>query len=89
MRRLLGSGSGVSTTLPRAGAARAALARGDEWSFRDSDLDYVRDLGLIARDPPPRIANPIYAEVVSREITSTAQERLVEDAACRGRGGAM
>ncbi|MCY4077639.1 MAG: hypothetical protein OXH04_19650 [Acidobacteria bacterium] len=50
---------------------------------------YVRDLGLIARDPPPRIANPIYAEVVPREITSTAQERLVEDAECRGRGGAM
>ncbi|MCY4028961.1 MAG: AAA family ATPase [Acidobacteria bacterium] len=57
------------------------LSGGDEWSFRDSDLDYVRDLGLIARDPPPRIANPIYAEVVPREITSTAQERLVEDAA--------
>ena len=51
------------------------LSGGDEWSFQDSDLDYVRDLGLIARDPPPRIANPIYAEVVPRELTSTAQER--------------
>ena len=57
------------------------LSGGDEWSFQDRDLDYVRDLGLIAQDPPPRIANPIYAEVVPREITWTAQERLVEDAA--------
>ena len=57
------------------------LSGGDEWSFQDRDLDYVRDLGLIARDPPPRIANPIYAEVVPREITWTAQERLLEDAA--------
>ena len=57
------------------------LSGGDEWEFLDRDLDYVRDLGLIARDAPPRIANPIYAEIVPREITWTAQERLVEDAA--------
>ncbi len=45
------------------------------------DIDYVRDLGLIAPDPPPRMANPIYAEVVPRELTSAAQERLAERAA--------
>ena len=45
------------------------------------DIDYVRDLGLIAPDPPPRMANPIYAEVVPRELTSAAQERLMERAA--------
>ena len=45
------------------------------------DIDYVRDLGLIAPDPPPRMANPIYAEVVPRELTSAAQERLSERAA--------
>ena len=32
------------------------------------DLDYVRDLGLISPDSPPRIANPIYAEVIPREL---------------------
>ena len=37
------------------------------------DLEYVRDLGLIARDDPPRIANPIYTEVVPRELTAAVQ----------------
>ncbi len=35
---------------------------------RAGDLEYVRELGLITRDSPPRIANPIYQEVVSREM---------------------
>ena len=43
------------------------------------DIEYVRDLGLIARGPPLRIANPIYAEVVPRELTSAAQELLAQD----------
>ena len=38
------------------------------------DLQYVRDLGLIARDRPVRVANPIYREVVPRDLTYTAQE---------------
>ena len=45
------------------------------------DLEYVRDLGLIAPDAPPRIANPIYAEVVPRELTYAVQEKLLHDAA--------
>ena len=40
------------------------------------DLEYVRDLGLVAMDPPPRIANPIYAEVVPRELTAAVQEDI-------------
>ena len=28
----------------------------------DDDVDYARDLGLIARDGPIRIANPIYGK---------------------------
>ena len=55
------------------------LSGGDEWAFSDRDLEYVRDLGLIARDAPPRIANPIYAEIVPRELTWAAQARLIED----------
>ena len=40
------------------------------------DLEYVRDLGLLAPDSPPRIANPIYAEVVPRELGYVLQDSL-------------
>ena len=50
-------------------------------SYTSRDLEYVRDLGLVALDPPPRIANPTYAEVVPRELTyATQQDLLVESA---------
>ena len=49
----------------------------DESSTRD--LEYVRDLGLVAREAPPRMANPIYAEVVPRELTYAVQEKLLQD----------
>ncbi len=45
------------------------------------DLEYARDLGLLAPDPPPRMANPIYAEVVPRELGYVLQDSLdVDDA---------
>ena len=50
-------------------------------SFTARDLEYVRDLGLIALDMPPRIANPIYAEVVPRELTAAAQEDILVEPA--------
>ena len=40
------------------------------------DLEYVRDLGLLALDSPPRIANPIYQEVVPRELGYVLQDSL-------------
>ena len=43
------------------------------------DLEYVRDLGLIARRGPLRIANPVYAEVIPRELTYAEQETLVQE----------
>ncbi len=52
---------------------------GGEFSTRD--LEYVRDLGLIACDAPLRMANPIYAEVVPRELIYAAQAGLVQDPA--------
>ena len=56
------------------------LLSGDqEHSFSSRDIEYVRDLGLIARDPPLRIANPIYAETVPRELTRAVQEGLVQE----------
>ena len=57
------------------------LSGGGERAFSTRDLEYVRDLGLIARDDPPRVANPIYAEVVPRELTYAVQAGLVEDTA--------
>ena len=57
------------------------LSGGDERDFSSRDLEYVRDLGLIARDDPPRIANPIYTEVVPRELTRAAQSGLVQETA--------
>ena len=57
------------------------LSGGDRRAFTDRDLEYLRDLGLVARDRPVRIANPIYAEVVPRELTWVAQEELAQDLA--------
>jgi len=57
------------------------LSGGDERGFTARDIEYVRDLGLVAEDAPLRIANPIYAEVIPRELTWAAQEGLVEDTA--------
>ncbi len=52
------------------------LSGGAERTFTGRDLEYVRDLGLVALDAPVRIANPVYAEVVPRELTYVAQEEL-------------
>ena len=57
------------------------LSGGVHRSYTARDLEYVRDLGLIALDSPPRIANPIYAEVVPRELTYATQEDLLVDPA--------
>ena len=57
------------------------LAGSDESRYTALDVEYVRDLGLIARDPPIRMANPIYAEVVPRELTWLAQGDLTHDPA--------
>ena len=49
--------------------------------FADRDLEYVRDLGLVAQDRPLRLANPIYAEVVPRELTWVVQEEIDQETA--------
>ena len=46
-------------------------------SIRPDDLQYVRDLGLVARDRPLRVANPIYREVIPRDLTWTTQEMSI------------
>ena len=50
-------------------------------TYSFSDLEYVRDLGLIALDDPPRVANPIYADVVPRELTAALQSDILQEAA--------
>ena len=55
------------------------LSGADEAYYTMHDLEYVRDLGLLARDPPVRVANPIYADVVPRELTRALQERLASE----------
>ena len=57
------------------------LSGAETRTFTDRDVEYTRDLGLVARDPPYRIANPIYAEVVPRELTWVVQEELEQEPA--------
>ena len=44
--------------------------------YSSEDLAYVRDLGLVAADDPVRMANPIYAEVVPRQLSYALQSGL-------------
>ena len=57
------------------------LSGSEDRHFTDRDLEYVRDLGLLAPDRPLRIANPIYAEVVPRELTWVIQEEFNQETA--------
>ena len=52
------------------------ILSGGEVRHHARDLEYVRDLGLLASDSPPRMANPIYAEVVPRELGYVLQDSL-------------
>lgn len=41
------------------------------------DFEYTRDLGLVVADPELRVANPIYREVIARELAvAVEQEKL-------------
>ena len=57
------------------------LSGGEARSLPPDDLMYVRDLGLVSIDDPVRIANPVYGEVVPRELTFTTQATLAQEAA--------
>jgi hypothetical protein len=45
----------------------------------DDDLRYVRDLGLVTPTDPVRIANPIYAEVITRVLGAETEANVVAD----------
>ena len=59
------------------------LTGADRQAWSTEDLAYVRDLGLVAQDAAgtPRIANPIYAEVVPRHLNHAVQETLPQQMA--------
>ena len=57
------------------------ILSGGEARHEVRDLEYLRDLGLIDTGEPPRIANPIYAEVVPRELGYILQSSLDVQAA--------
>ncbi len=44
--------------------------------YSHRDLEYVRDLGLVAGQGRVRMANPIYAEVIPRELTLAQESEL-------------
>ncbi len=43
------------------------------------DVEYVRDLGLLARRGPRRIANPIYREVIPRELMYAREDSILQE----------
>ena len=53
------------------------MLEGQDLDVRLDDLQYVQDLGLIHdTDKGPQIANPIYAEIIPRELTVSHQANL-------------
>ncbi len=45
-------------------------------SYSSDDLEYVRDLGLVAGDGVVRMANPIYSEFIPRQLTASLRSGL-------------
>jgi len=52
------------------------LGRGTPSDIPDDDLMYTRDLGLITQGKTVEIANPIYKEIIPRQLTWTTQQTM-------------
>ena len=63
---------------PRVRRVIEPLLSGGDAKYSARDREYVRDLGLVAPDAPLRIANPIYEEVVPRELTWVLQDEIAQ-----------
>ena len=61
---------------PRVRRVIEPLLSGGEAEYGDRDFEYVRDLGLVAPGRTLRVANPIYGEVLPRELTLVLQHEL-------------
>ncbi|MBO0802698.1 MAG: ATP-binding protein [Nocardiopsaceae bacterium] len=44
----------------------------------NDDLRYARDLGLIAPDDPVRVANPVYREIIVRDLAAASASQISE-----------
>ena len=66
---------------PRVRRVIEPLLSGGNARYSARDREYVRDLGLVAPEAPLRIANPIYAEVVPRELTWVLQDEMAQQTA--------
>ena len=66
---------------PRVRRVVEPLLSGGDGAHSEADGDYARDLGLVASDPPLRVANPIYAEVLPRVLTSVLQDEMPQRSA--------
>lgn len=53
---------------------------GNDPSYND-DLRYARDLGLITRDNPVRVANPIYREIIARDLAAAVASQVTDSPA--------
>jgi len=66
------------------------VSNGDVKSeMKADDVKYVRDLGLIAPDPPIRVANPIYREAIPRELIKNTDEFISVEPAWYVREGRL
>ena len=61
---------------PRVRRVIEPLLSGGRAKYTARDFEYVRDLGLVAPDAPLRIANPIYGEVLPRELTWVLEHEM-------------
>ncbi len=61
---------------PRVRRVIEPLLGGGDAKYTSRDFEYVRDLGLVGPGPEVRVANPIYGEVLPRELTSVLQHEI-------------
>ena len=61
---------------PRVRRVIEPLLGGGRAEYSDRDFEYVRDLGLVAPGRTLRVANPIYGEVLPRELTWVLQHEI-------------
>ena len=61
---------------PRVRRVIEPLLGGGDAEYSDRDFEYVRDLGLVAPGRTLRVANPIYREVLPRELTWILQHQI-------------
>ena len=61
------------------GPVLSGEASGGADRARPDDVEYVRDLGLLTRRGPRRIANPIYREVIPRELMYAREDEILQE----------